>query len=342
MRKLWAIVRFVGRWLGPVLLALAALLFVYPPMPFGDAASTIALLGAIVSLIAWLFARRWGRRRNRRILAAVTLIGLTYFAWSYWNERRGYTQETVSFDNRGALLVGTLYLPDHRGKVPGMVFLPGSGGLPRHFYRNYATHFAQAGYAVLLYDKRGVGESSGTREGKGILGGHKDLGLLASDAAAALTLLASRPEVRSEMLGIGGVSEGGLIAPQAAVLNGHTAFMLNLTSLTTTLFEGMQFQNASHNGSEQQLAEAERWFGKDYDPMPSLRTLNIPGLWLMADGDTMVPNGASLRNLKSLRNIGKPYQYRIIPGAWHGLVFGPKALVLDTIDTWLAQVTASR
>ena len=166
------------------------------------------------------------------------------------------------------------------------------------------------------------------------------MALLASDAAAALTLLASRAEVRREMLGIGGVSEGGLIAPQAAALNGHAAFTLNLTSFTTTLFEAMTYQNASHNGSAQQLAGAKRWFGKDYDPMPSLRALSVPGFWLMADGDTMVPNRASIRNLESLRKLGKPYQYRVIPGAWHGLVFGPKALVLDTIDTWLAQVTA--
>lgn len=342
MRKIWGILGSVGRWLGPVLLLLAAWLFVFPPMPFGNAASTVAPAGAIISVIAWFFARGPERRRDRWILATGALVGLTYFGWSSWDERRGYTQEIVSFNNRGAHLVGTLYIPDRHGKVPGMVFLPGSGGVPRHFYRSYATHFAQAGYAVLLYDKRGVGDSSGVREGKGILGGHKDMGLLASDAAAALALLAARPEVRTDALGIAGVSEGGLIAPQAAAINGHVAFMLNLTSPTTTLFQGMKFQNASHNGGEQQLAEAERWFGKDYDPMPSLRALGVPGLWLMADGDTMIPNRASIRNLDSLRKLGKPYEYRVIPGAWHGLVFGPKALVLDTIDTWLARVTTEK
>ena len=74
--------------------------------------------------------------------------------------------------------------------------------------------------------------------------------------------------------------------------------------------------------------------------MPSLYALNIPGLWVMGDRDSLVPNSASFRNLESLRQLGKPYQYRLIPGAWHVMIVGPKAVVLGTIDTWLAQVTA--
>lgn len=66
--------------------------------------------------------------------------------------------------------------------------------------------------------------------------------------------------------------------------------------------------------------------------MPSLHALNIPGLWVMADGDTLVPNKASIRDLESLRQLGKSYEYRIICGAWHGLFFGPRKLVLNTID----------
>jgi uncharacterized protein len=77
----------------------------------------------------------------------------------------------------------------------------------------------------------------------------------------------------------------------------------------------------------------------DFDPLVDLRALDIPGLWMLGDRDWMVPSGSNARNLDEL---GKPYEYRNIPGAWHGMLIGPKALVLDNIDTWLAQVAAQK
>jgi uncharacterized protein len=336
MRRVWDTLRFAGCWLGPVLILLAAFLVVFPPMPFADPARSAALAGSVVTVIACIFMRAPERQRSRRILAACALFAFAFTGWRYWEERSGYHEEIVSFDNRGAHLVGTLYLPDRPSKVPGLVFLPGSGATPRNLFRGYAAHFAQAGYAVLVYDKRGVGASSGRNEAKCLLCVDKDLELLASDASAGLSLLTSRPEVRGEAAGFAGLSEGGLFAPRAAALNGHSAFMLIISGSTTTLYEIVHFQNPS----DQALAEARRAGLADFDPMPSLHALDIPGLWVMGDRDSLVPNKASARNLESLRQLGKPYQYRIIPGAWHGMIVGPKAVVLDTIDKWLAQVTA--
>lgn len=347
MTRLRALFRFAGRWLGPALILLAALLFFFPPMPFADASRSPALAGAIVSAIAWFFARPPNQQRNRRLLATCALTAFAFYGWRLVEERRGYHEEIVSFDNRGAQLVGTLYLPDRPGKVPGMVWLPGSGATPRSFYRGYAAHFAQAGYAVLVYDLRGVGDSSGLREAKSFLDADKNLELSASDASKALSVLAARPEVRAEAAGFTGLSIGGFIAPRAAEINGNAAFLLVITSPATTLFQLMHFQNCTLRvnpctSPEQVTAEANRARIPDFDPMPSLRALNIPGLWVMGDQDSRVPNTATARNLDELRKVGKPYQYHLIPGAWHGMVVGPKTLVLDTMDTWLAQVTAQK
>jgi uncharacterized protein len=337
-----AVLKFAGRWLGPVMLLLAAYLFFFPPMPFVDASQSAALAGAIVTAIACIFIRAPELRRRKTILAIAALAALSFSGWRYWELRRGYHEETVLFDNKGAHLEGTLYLPDKPGKNPGMVFLSGSGAAPRSLFRGYAAHFAHSGYVVLVYDKRGTGESSGKYQAEGYFDVSWNLELLSDDAAAGLSFLASRPEVRTDAVGFVGLSEGGLIAPRAAALSGKAHFMLVLTSTTTSVFQLARFQLKSRDPritDDQALAEAKRYFGKDFDPLPSLRTMNIPGLWVLAGQDTHDPNGETVRIIEGLRQIGKHYEYRVIPEAWHGLFIGPKKQVLATIDQWLARVT---
>ena len=56
--KLWAMIKFAGCWLGPALIFLAALLFLFPPMPFADPSRLAALAGAVVAAIAFGIAFR--------------------------------------------------------------------------------------------------------------------------------------------------------------------------------------------------------------------------------------------------------------------------------------------
>ena len=45
--------------------------------------------------------------------------------------------------------------------------------------------------------------------------------------------------------------------------------------------------------------------------------------------------------LLSVWLMGKPVEYRNIPGGWHSMLIGPKRLVLDSMDSWLTRVTAA-
>jgi uncharacterized protein len=349
MSKIWSGMKFLGRWLGPALTLLALGFVLFPISPFGDAAKIPALTGAVVSVIALLAGIKSERVGSRRVLAVCFMLGLTYWGWSSWAEGRGYATETVSFDNQGAHLVGTLYLPErnasgHMGKVPGIVFLSGSGAAPRRYYSIFAVVFARAGYVTLLYDKRGVGDSTPKAVTRSIFDtdADNDYELLAEDAAAALSLLQKRPEVRADAVGVGGVSQGGIIAPRAAELNANAAFMLNLCAATTSLYEIIEFQTPKTDHSDSNIAKLKLRFTRNFDPKPSLRALNIPALWLMASEDTLVDNKATIRDLDALRKMGKPYEYRMIGGAWHGLFIGPKELVLETINAWLARMAETR
>jgi len=341
MKRVWGAAKFVGRWAGPALLILAFTLLVFPPTPFGEASVTPALWAVILCAVAFVLARGPANRKRRLLLGLAVCAGLALYGWRSWDERRGYREETIAFDSQGTRLVGTLFLPERSGTVPGMVFLPGSGAVPRSFYRHYAAHFAKLGFAVLLYDKRGIGDSEGKVATRNFLDTDADNNFeqLAIDASAALSFLEKRSEVRRDLVGISGVSEGGWIAPRAAELNGQAAFMLNITSPTIRLYDVLEYQVANQGLSGRELAVAKHRFAADFDPLPSLRVINIPGMWIMAEGDSLVPNEPTIRILDGLRASGKPYEYRMISGAWHGLIIAPKSLVLSTIDDWLAKVT---
>ena len=57
----------------------------------------------------------------------------------------------------------------------------------------------------------------------------------------------------------------------------------------------------------------------DYDPMPVLRNLDVPQLWVLAEDDTDAPIGETLRRLKTLADEGRPITTVVFPDTDHGL-----------------------
>jgi predicted alpha/beta hydrolase len=58
----------------------------------------------------------------------------------------------------GYLLSATLLEPENR-EPHGLVIVNSATGVPRQFYRRYAEYLRQEGFAVLLFDYRGIGDS---------------------------------------------------------------------------------------------------------------------------------------------------------------------------------------
>lgn len=74
-----------------------------------------------------------------------------------------FLQENISFHSSGVLVKGWLFLPDKHGKSkkPVIVMAPGFSGVKECNYQFFAERFADAGYAVLLFDFPNFGESGG-------------------------------------------------------------------------------------------------------------------------------------------------------------------------------------
>src|SRR6266581_35774 len=115
--------------------------------------------------------------------------------------------ETARIRNGDVTLGATLYLPRSSSPAPGIVFV--AGLVPRggsvHFL---ADQFASRGIAVLTYDRRGLGTSTG--DPRAGFAAH------ASDAAAAVRFLRARKEIDANRVGIRGQSQGAWLAPLAA------------------------------------------------------------------------------------------------------------------------------
>ncbi|HYO45985.1 MAG TPA: alpha/beta fold hydrolase [Gemmatimonadota bacterium] len=123
------------------------------------------------------------------------------------------SEEEVRFRNGEVELAGTLVLPPGSGPHPAVVFLHGSGAEGRWASRFLARRLAHDGIAALIWDKRGVGGSAGWWP-------EASFEDLAADAAAAVAFVRTRPEVDPARVGIHGHSQGGTIAPLAAVRSG--------------------------------------------------------------------------------------------------------------------------
>ncbi|MCB1076310.1 MAG: alpha/beta fold hydrolase [Verrucomicrobiae bacterium] len=145
-----------------------------------------------------------------------------------------YDSEEVTFENElgGNRLAGTLTLPkDRRGALPAVVLISGSGPQDRDEtilghkpFAVIADFLTRNGIAVLRYDDRGTGASTGNFSYATTLD-------FATDAAAAVTFLKNRPEVDPTKIGLIGHSEGGLVAPIVAVKRpGDVAFLVLLAA----------------------------------------------------------------------------------------------------------------
>ncbi|WP_303312362.1 alpha/beta hydrolase [Hymenobacter sp. BT730] len=143
-----------------------------------------------------------------------------------------YREEEVKFTNRagGVTLGGTLTVPPGAGPFPAVVLLSGSGAQDRDEtvfghrpFRVMADYLARRGIAVLRFDDRGVGQSTGNAK-------TATAGDYTTDAQAALAFLRTRREINSKELGLIGHSEGGTAAIAAAGQPQGPAFLVLLAT----------------------------------------------------------------------------------------------------------------
>jgi pimeloyl-ACP methyl ester carboxylesterase len=178
-----------------------------------------------------------------------------------------YIIEDVTFSNLKdqVQLAGTLTLPDGNGPFSAVVLVTGSGPQDRNEeimghkpFWVIADFLTRNGFAVLRYDDRGYGQSTGDYSAATTLD-------FADDAMTAIHFLQQDPRIKANQVGILGHSEGAMIAPIVASSPGSpVGFLVMLAPPGLTGRETMNLQ------AEKLMRE----FGKSQDYISDVLKLN--------------------------------------------------------------------
>lgn len=292
--------------------------------------------------------------RLARVLAAIIpalalmLSGATAVAGSERGvPRHAARTEEVVFPSGGETLSGVLMLPEGPGgPLPAFAMLHGSGSSSIRealtesfpFWLDVADFLLAKGYAVLAFDKAGVGRSTGDWRTRSF----EDR---AEEAIAAIEYLRSRPEVDGSRIGLIGHSQGGYIAQLAAArAPTQVAFVISLAgpavSVKEQILDDME-ANWLCSGNPAWLAAARRagmqlvlgayqlfshvasigYLSRiiNYDPGRDLERISQPMLAIFAENDRLVRADKNARLLEThlRRSSSRAWFIRKVPGANH-------------------------
>ncbi len=260
-----------------------------------------------------------------------------------------YDAENVSFASGDVRLAGTVFVPLGVGPHPALVFVHGSGPHTRPSFHLNADQFARAGIAVLFFDKRGAGESTGDWH-------HADFDVLADDVLAGVRFMRRHPRIRADKIGLWGISQAGWIIPLAASRSADIAFVIPISGGAVTPAEQEAWrrgQNLSFFGVPARFVEIGRkaavlafdWqrqnqlgripipnpFAEDelnmyHDAAAVLRKVRQPVLAIFGGLDTLTPPRESAAIwADALRHRGDDdFSVRLFPRGTHGLMVGEK------------------
>ena len=217
--------------------------------PSGDDFSGLLAVPAglfLVGLGVWtLWTSRkldtWWRRYLRRALITVAAAVIAFeviapvaLTYAITHAARavvlaadlGTPHEDVQFETSDGLTLHGWYIPSRNGAA--IIDFPGRKPLTQEHARMYAKH----GYGVLLFDRRGEGESDGTPNIYG-WNGEKDIN-------AAVDFLKTRSDVDPNRIGAIGFSVGGEMLLEAAAKNEDLAAIVSEGAGTRTFKEDVQ------------------------------------------------------------------------------------------------------
>jgi hypothetical protein len=254
----------------------------------------------------------------------------------------GFEEHLVEFHNGDVKLAGSLLLPKSEKPLPAVIFVHGAGPQTREPYREAAEYFAGQGIAALIYDKRGVGKSSGTYESSAPYEN------LVNDSLAGVGLLQQRSEIAPSQIGMWGLSQGASIIAVAASRSEDIQFVVGVGA---SVADGMLFfyrdnlfrkyglsETLRDMAEKAQLGQDTLFFNLREESLPATfapksypspeeylspawSQVNQPVLAMWGQLDQHIPVGESILGLKNSLAHAKNKKWTIIvlPQAKHSL-----------------------
>ncbi|MEW5916082.1 MAG: alpha/beta fold hydrolase [Gemmatimonadota bacterium] len=218
-------------------------------------------------------------------------------------------------------MAGLLDLPNVSGRVPVMVFVPGSGTSTKEADREAVDIAVPQGIAVFRYDKRGLGQSTGTFVEVTTANSAQVLADRASDVSAIVNYLATHARVNPSRIFLWGTSQGAWVAPLVAAQNNRVAFIINVSGGGSPVGTVIEYERQGRDASlsiAEITSRAAAYTGPfGYDPIETLRSLTIPVLWIYGGQDRNTPSTLDIARLQQLNK--QNFTTRLYPRMNHDM-----------------------
>ncbi|CAI0895823.1 alpha/beta hydrolase family protein [Serratia entomophila] len=247
----------------------------------------------------------------KKIAACVLMLILATLGWVLYANDYQFTTERIALEASGNRLTGTLVLPKLvSGKLGVIVFIHGDGpanaSLDEGYYSVWET-MAKQGYAVLAFDKAGVGGSSGNWL-------HQTMNDRTKEAVDIIDWARKDERFNSQCVGLWGASQAGWVMPEIAGQRPDIAFTLAVAPAINWLRQGryntraemaatamtkrqIQTQEAQDRHLLSLLGQPNGYvqYRREYGPLPPLSA----DRWRFIRGNMASDATKGLRNFKT-------------------------------------------
>ncbi|HEV7133416.1 MAG TPA: prolyl oligopeptidase family serine peptidase [Gaiellaceae bacterium] len=237
-------------------------------------------------------------------------------------KRIAVTSTPASFGDGGVRIAGRLLEPPGKGPFPAVVLVPGSVPATRDTYDLWAMFFVSRGFAVLSYDKRGVGASTGTYVRAAT---DQNLRDLAADVVAGVEWLKHRHDVDARRIGLSGGSQAGWVMELAASRSRDVRWAAFQSGPAMSVGRQLAYSGVTHEGAvdptdAQIHAALDNAPDSGFDPRPVLAALKIPLLWQLGSVDKRMYTPETLANLAAIQAAGThDFTIHVYAGGAHSL-----------------------
>lgn len=211
--------------------------------------------------------------------------------------------ELINYTGRDARIKGLMRIPNHSGRVPGVLVLPGAG-ISKEREQALAADLADMGYASLVIDQRNLGQVDFQADARLFEAGmepteHK----MVFDALRAVDVMRTYSEIDPDKIAIIGISNGGRFAIIAAAIDPS---IKGVVGISTSGYDTESFINENAG----QIPENYIRFLRSIDPDSYMDLLPPRKLVLIhMENDTLIP----------VAEAQKTYEYAYDPKIFYPL-----------------------
>lgn len=259
---------------------------------------------------------------------------------------------TFFVQTNDARLATSLYYPTTHAKNITLIVVHGAKKFDRQYYTPLATKFIQMGFHVVLFDKRGTGESTGKYKDVNVKSSLEAFPDLALDLAYVCHHVNKINGIQNNKIGLLATSQGGWIFPIVLKEKNNIDFVISLSGPTVSIDQESLYSKLTGDEKPNQdykpdvdikkISDQVKFLteSKGYDPQNDILKITIPVLWIYGAKDLSVPALLCEEKIRFYQGTHAKINFSVytFPDANHSLInihTNKAENYLPVIEDWL-------